>query len=130
MAVAQRLIRRVCKKCSKISPATKEETEKIKKAIAKLPKEIKAPDTKKEIKTAKIKGCKFCNFTGYSGRVGIFEAFLIDDKLEKIILKSPSVIELKELAVKNGMVSMYQDGIIKVLEGLTTVEEVEKATGE
>lgn len=130
MAVAQRLIRRVCKKCSKIVNAPNEDAEKIKKAVTKLPKNIKMPDIKKGIKIAQIKGCKLCNFTGYSGRVGIFEAFLVDNDLEKIILTSPSVVDLKELAGKKGMITMYQDGIIKALEGKTTIDEVERATGE
>jgi len=130
MAVAQRLIRRICKKCSKLITATPEEAAKIKKSLSKLPKTVKLPKLKKEINIPGIKGCPACNFTGYSGRVGIFEAFLVDDDMEKLILKSPSIVELKELAIKKGMVSMYQDGIIKVLEGLTTIEEVEKSTGE
>jgi type II secretory ATPase GspE/PulE/Tfp pilus assembly ATPase PilB-like protein len=132
MAVAQRLIRTLCKKCSKMVMASEEEASKIKKALSKMPKGIKVPEIKKEIKIPQIKekGCSECNFTGYSGRVGIFEAFLIDDEIEKMILKTPSVVELKEIATKKGMASMYQDGIIKVLEGKTTIEEVEKITGE
>jgi type II secretory ATPase GspE/PulE/Tfp pilus assembly ATPase PilB-like protein len=132
MAVAQRLIRTVCKKCSKMVAASEEEALKIKKALSKMPKGIKFPEIKKEIIVPQIKekGCAECNFTGYSGRVGIFEAFLVDDEIEKMILKTPSVVELKEIAIEKGMVSMYQDGIIKVLEGKTTIEEVEKITGE
>ena len=75
-------------------------------------------------------GCKNCNFTGYRGRVGIFEALLIDDELENLILKSPSIAALKKAAIKKGMVTIYQDGVIKALEGITTLEEVERVVGE
>jgi len=146
MAVAQRLIRKVCPKCVKQSLASEENLQKIrtslaplnrtlnvshfKKALGHLSKEVKIPAIKKEIKIPQIKGCKFCNFTGYKGRIGIFEAFLVDDEMEKFILTYPSIAALKELAIKKGMVTMYQDGLIKVLEGETTIEEVERVTGE
>jgi len=121
MAIAQRLVRKVCKKCSKLEKATKEEIIKIKKVLNKLPKEIKIP---------RIKGCKYCNQTGYKGRLGIFEFFLIDSEMEKLISKSPSTIQMQEFAQKRGMVSIKQDGFLKILEGLTTIEEVERVTGE
>ncbi|GAI09942.1 unnamed protein product, partial [marine sediment metagenome] len=83
-----------------------------------------------ELKIPKAVGCKECNSTGYRGRIAIFEAFLIDDELEKFILTSPSVAALREKAIEKGMITIYQDGIIKVLEGITTIEEVERITGE
>ncbi len=130
MAVAQRLVRKICKKCAKLSLASPENFQKIKKSLASLPKEIKIPPFKKGLKIPEIKGCKFCNFTGYQGRIGVFEAFLVNDEMEKFILTFPSIAALRELAVKKGMVTMYQDGLIKVLEGITTVEEVERVTEE
>ena len=123
MAIAQRLVRKVCKKCSKTEKATKEEVDKIKKSLGSLLKE-------KNIKVPKIKGCKYCNNTGYKGRMGIFEFFLVDDDMEKLILKSPSIIEMQELAQKKGMTTIRQDGFLKVLEGTTTIEEIERVTGE
>ncbi|MDP2910451.1 MAG: GspE/PulE family protein [bacterium] len=128
MAIAQRLVRKVCKKCSKLEPATKEESEKIKKALKGLPKNIAS--IKPEIKIPKAKGCGQCGFTGYKGRLGIFEFFLKDDEMEKFILTSPSIVAMEELAIKKGMISVYQDGIIKVLEGATTIEEIERVTAE
>ena len=124
IAIAQRLVRKVCQKCAKFEKPSAEELDKIKKEMRGVPKKnISA-------KIPKAVGCQYCNSTGYKGRVGLFEAFLIDDEMEKFILKNPSIAELKEKAIKNGMLTMKQDGFIKVLEGVTTIEEVERVTGE
>lgn len=131
MVVAQRLPRKVCKKCSKLVPASPKELEKIKKGLTGLKKEILPPAFfKSQISIPQKKGCKFCNFTGYKGRIGIYETFLVDDEMEKFILSSPSIVSMRELAIKKGMVLMHQDGLIKVLEGITTIEEVERIAGE
>lgn len=122
MAIAQRLVRKICPKCSKLENPTEEEIKKIKKVLGKLAKKI--------TKIPKAKGCKQCNNTGYRGRIGIFEFFLVDDDMEKLILKAPSIIEMQELAQKRGMLLIRQDGFLKVLEGLTTIEEIERVTGE
>jgi type IV pilus assembly protein PilB len=121
MTVAQRLARKVCKKCVKYEKPSKEDLEKIKKAFEKIKKEIPQFE-----KIPKAVGCKDCNFTGYRGRTGIFEIFLVDDELEKFILSSPSVASLKEKLIKKGMIPIYQDGLLKVIEGTTTIEEVER----
>ena len=73
--------------------------------------------------------CAECNFAGYRGRVGVFEIFEIDDEMENLILKSPAVSEMKEAAMKKGMVTMLQDGYLKVLEGITSIEEVQRVLG-
>ena len=138
MAIAQRLVRKVCPKCAELKESLPQDLEKIKKVFKNLPKEIKNSELTMEQRQAltaspkykfKIpypKGCKECNFTGYRGRIGIFEAFLVDDEMEKFILSSPSIATMKELAIKKGMVLMCQDGLIKVLKGITTVEELER----
>jgi type II secretory ATPase GspE/PulE/Tfp pilus assembly ATPase PilB-like protein len=129
MAIAQRLVRKVCQKCVKFEKVSKESLEKIKKGLSSL-KSFKIPKITPETKIPKIVGCQDCNFTGYRGRIGIFEAFLVDDEIEKFILTSPSIADLREKVIKKGMITMYQDGLIKVLEGVTTIEEVERVTGE
>lgn len=128
MAIAQRLVRKVCKKCVKFGQISSEDLSKIKKALKGIGKKTKVPDIKRGIKIAKAKGCKQCNFTGYKGRVGIFEFFLKDGEMEKFILTSPSIVAMEELAIKKGMISIHQDGFIKVLQGLTTIEEIERVT--
>jgi len=130
MAIAQRLIRKVCQKCMKLEKPNPSELEKLKNALKSIPKKIKLPRIEEGIKIPKRVGCKFCNLTGYRGRAGIFENFLVDDEIEKFILTSPSIVALKEVAIKKGMITMYQDGLIKVLNGITTIEEVERICGE
>lgn len=75
IAVAQRLVRRVCKKCVKFSSPTKEEIQIFKKELKSLDRKVKISKLSKNLKIPKAQGCKFCNFTGYKGRVGIFEFF-------------------------------------------------------
>jgi len=128
IAIAQRLIRRVCKKCSKKRPVLPEELKKFKERLGNLPKSIDIPKIDENLKIVEAKGCSACNNTGYKGRIAIFEAFLVGPELEKFILSSPSVSALKEKAVKQGMITMHQDGLIKVLEGASTIEEVERVT--
>jgi type II secretory ATPase GspE/PulE/Tfp pilus assembly ATPase PilB-like protein len=126
MAIAQRLVRKVCQKCAKFEKISSQEFEKVKKALKNIPKGIiKYSETSK---IPKAVGCENCNFTGYRERLGIFEAFLVDDEMEKFILTSPSITTLKEKAIEKGMVTIYQDGLIKALEGLTTIDEVERVT--
>ena len=125
-----KLKRKICKKCAESKKISSEDSVKIKKALKGLPKEIKVPKLTPGIKILRAKGCKYCNFTGYQGRIAIFEAFLIDDETEKFILTSPSIGALRKLAIKKGMVLMRQDGFIKVLEGTTTIEEVDRVTFE
>jgi len=126
MAIAQRLVRTVCKKCVKLSKPSVEELSKIKKAL----KGLEIPEINENTKIAKIKGCSQCNSTGYQGRIAIFEALLVDDEIEKFILKKPSIVALRDLAIKKGMIPIRKDGFIKVLEGVTTIEEVERVAAD
>jgi len=125
MAVGQRLVRKVCAKCSTIVKPTEAQFEELKKGLKNLPKDIELPDLNKvKIRKANEKGCAACNFTGYRGRKGLYEAFLIDSELEKFILTNPPVSAVREMAIKKGMVTMYQAGLIDVVMGDTTIDEV------
>ena len=130
LAIAQRLVRQVCKKCSKIITASPSVLSKLKKELKEIPKEIRLPSLKQGLKIPQAKGCKYCNFTGYCGRIGIFEVIVIDEEMEKFILNNPSIAAFREKAIEKGMVTVHQDGLIKVLQGTTTIEEVERVTGE
>jgi type II secretory ATPase GspE/PulE/Tfp pilus assembly ATPase PilB-like protein len=125
MAIAQRLVRKACPKCSTKEKPSVKELEELKNGLKNLPKTIKIPNLD-EIKIAKVKegGCSFCNFIGYKGRKGLYEAFIKDSEIEKFILKNPPVSEIREMAIKKGMVTMYQSGLIDIAEGATTFEEV------
>jgi type II secretory ATPase GspE/PulE/Tfp pilus assembly ATPase PilB-like protein len=132
MIIAQRLIRRVCKKCCEFKKPSSLVLDKIKKEMENISKKIEIPAIDENLKIPFIssKKCKHCNFTGYKGRTGILEAFLIDEEMEKFIIDNPPISSLEEKAIKKGMVSMKQDGIIKILKGETTIEEVERVVGE
>lgn len=129
MIVAQRLVRKLCPKCMGLEKISEKDFAEIKQGLSNLGSQVILPELTLETKIGVPKGCEYCNFTGYKGRVGIFEAFLIDDELEEFILTSPSSSALQKMAVEKGLVLMKQDGMIKVLEKVTTLEEVIKAAG-
>lgn len=124
VALAQRLVRKLCDKCKKEYEPTKEDEKIIIKNLEKI------KSIPKEIKLWKAIGCEYCNFTGYRGRIGIFEAFLINDEIERLILKNPPEADIKSSAQKQGMITIYQDGLLKVLEGITSFEELNRVVSE
>ncbi len=127
MSVGQRLVRKVCKECAVMQKPSAEELAEIKKGLKNLPETAETPDLiGLKIAKAKEKGCPACNLTGYKGRKGLYEVFLVDAHMEKFILTNPAESTIKELAVKNGMVTMWQAGLIEVVLGNTTLEEVKK----
>ncbi len=128
--LAQRLVRRLCEKCREKITAQDNDQEFIEQAIASMPEKLKQGRQKKNYEIFRAKGCPACGQTGYKGRVGIFEILRVDDEMEKLIAKSPSHAEIKEAMLKNGDATMLHDGVIKVLEGLTSVEEIRSAVGE
>jgi type IV pilus assembly protein PilB len=130
MVIAQRLIRKLCEHCREEYVPAQETIERLKKVLAEIPKNnnIKIPS---EIKTLyRSKGCSKCNFIGYSGRTGIFESFTMTPGIEKIILGNNSPSEIMEAARKDGMIMMKEDGILKALQGITSLEEIRRVTGE
>ncbi|MCK4520797.1 type II/IV secretion system protein [Candidatus Parcubacteria bacterium] len=129
MIIAQRLVRKICKKCAKLEKASILEVEKLKNGLKSLSKEI-SYKIDSDLKILKPNGCKDCNNTGYKGRTGIFEAILIDDVMENFILENPSISALRKAAFKKGMATMKQDGFLKVLNKETTIEEIERVAGE
>lgn len=131
MAIAQRLIRKVCDKCGVMKSPTGEELSEIKSLLeSAIPglsqKGVALPALGPEMKIPRAKGCPICNNTGYRGRIGIYEAFIIDDEIQSYILGNPSIPGLKALALKKGMLTMYQDGLIKVIQGITTLDELKR----
>jgi type IV pilus assembly protein PilB len=123
--IGQRLVRKLCKECRKEVKPKKAIKDLILKEIEKMP-----PGAKKE---AQIKepltvfesvGCRKCNKEGFSGRLAVFEVFEMTSQLSEIILTAPTVENLQQEARRQGMVTMFQDGIIKALQGITTMEEV------
>lgn len=129
LVIGQRLVRKICSNCGLLAAATPEQTAKIQKALESLPKEITA-DIPPSFQIKKGKGCAACNNTGYKGRTGIFEVIFVDSDLEEFVLTKPSTSALRQFTIQKGMIPMYQDGILKVLQHITTLEEVERVTGE
>ena len=103
--------------------------EEMQKELGSLPKNTDMPELKPDIKIASAKGCEYCNSTGYKGRIGIFEALIVDDEMQDFILTSPSSSAMQKLAIKKGMTTMKQDGLIKVLNGVTTMDEIKRVGG-
>ena len=129
LLMAQRLLRKLCPKCALKRNLSEEELQAFKKILANLPPRVgfKAELTNKT-EVSDAKGCEECH-NGYSGRIAVMELFEITDEVERLILKSPAEVELKEAAKKTGMVTMVQDAVIKILRGITTVEEIERILG-
>ena len=118
LIVAQRLVRRICKDC------------KVEHKY--LPEELKVlgGDTKEfeGVTFYKGKGCDTCGGTGYKGRAGLYEVMSLSPELRRLILKGASASELSEQAVKDGMLTLRMDGLVKIKKGVTTLEEVVKET--
>ena len=89
-----------------------------------FPNNTQTPESLKKVIFYKGKGCKECNETGYLGRIGIFETINVSPSISKMILERATKRAIEEQAVKEGLITLQQDGYLKVLAGLTTMEEV------
>jgi len=123
--VAQRLCRKVCESCRELIEIEAGQKDLAEKELGILPPKEKKPD---KIEFFHGKGCDNCSNTGYKGRIGIFEVFTLTDDLKEMVAKRSSGTELGAQAIKNGMTTMKQDGILKAIEGLTSLEEVWRVT--
>jgi len=124
IAIAQRLVREICQKCieSYELPISKLEALLQEDLILRLPK------TKKNtIRLFRGKGCSACQNTGYLGRIGIFEILEMSDSLKKLVVEKASASKIRQEAIRLGMTTMIDDGLGKVEQGITTIEEVLKA---
>jgi type II secretory ATPase GspE/PulE/Tfp pilus assembly ATPase PilB-like protein len=131
MIMGQRLVRRVCPKCKEEMKVPRVLMEKIQKELADIPKnnEKDLARAKGELKFFHGVGCSDCT-QGYKGRVGIFEALRMTPEIEELAIDKRSANEINEAAVKDGMITMRQDGILKAMDGITTIDEVFQATQE
>lgn len=124
--MAQRLVRRICEHCKEKADLDQATQERIKNILAAIPANSGYKvDLGKELVFYQGRGCEQCHDLGYHGRIGIYEIFVMTKEIEKVIISSEiSEYQMKELAVKNGMISMVQDGLLKALDGITSVDEV------
>lgn len=127
--IGQRLCRRICDKCKTEAKIPEKRMEQVKEVLARIPEKSKVKVDLDNLKFYTGKGCPECNGTGYSGRIGIYEIFVIDKEIEKAILaEEVAEYKMEELAINQGMITMAQDGLLKALDALTTVEEVFRVT--
>ncbi len=119
-SVSQRLVRRVCPKCKREREYNDEEKTIITKILNQYGEDIDFSG----LKTYDAVGCDYCNNTGYYNRIGIFEILDITDQIKSLITKGASSLEIKEQALKQGYRPLVLDGIKKVLNGITTLEEL------
>ena len=129
VSMAQRLVRRLCKDCRIAIAINMEEQKKIEKELASFPSNVPIPKSSEwTVFKADQKGCSHC-YMGYKGRISIFEIILINEEIEKLILREPSEFEIKKAAVRQNQITMRQDGILKMLAGVTDFEELERVIG-
>lgn len=129
LSMAQRLVRKLCTVCKKEKTITPDEEKTIQIILAGMKSESKdlakhGLNEGEPIKLWEAPGCEKCNATGFKGRIGIFEAIKTDEAIEKIMPENPSEREIKKVAAAQGILSMRQDGVVKMLTGVTSYEEV------
>ncbi len=126
--IAQRLVRKVCPDCKTEYEVPLKIAKQIEDTLGSIFDQ--APKTEKKGKLMLFKGgtkdakCKTCGGSGYSGRTGIFEVLVMSDVIGRLVLERRPTGEIEEQAIKEGMITLVQDGFTKVLEGITTMEEV------
>ena len=128
--VGQRLVRKLCPHCKKTREVTIEESEQINKILAVISPKANisiAPQLPKIYVAGD--GCENCGFIGYKGRMGIFEVFTMNDKIKQLTIDSAPSFQILKQAIEDGMITMLQDGVLKVLEGVTSLEEVYRVIG-
>ena len=121
-AVSQRLVRRICPNCRK----EREFTEKEKNIITKIAEKYGEKVNFDKLKTYDIVGCEKCSNIGYYGRIGVFEVLDISDEIKELIVKGASTIEIRNRALEQEYKPLVVDGIHKVLNGYTTLDELNK----
>ncbi|HCU31152.1 TPA: hypothetical protein DIC21_00215, partial [Candidatus Uhrbacteria bacterium] len=128
--VGQRLVRKVCEKCKVEDAQAPERLEEIKKILGEIsPASGETIPDLTQLKFYKGTGCPLCNNTGYKGRIGIYEVIIMDDAIRASLSDKISEYEVQKLALTQGMVTMAQDGLLKAIDGVTSIEEVFRVTG-
>lgn len=126
--IGQRLVRRLCQKCkvpTELSLSKRKHVTSVLKAISPASGVIVDLEKLTFFDAGKVPSCDGCGGFGFKGRVGIYEIFTITPKLEEMVLKGTSTeFEIEQVAIADGMVTMAQDGLLKALDGLTSVDEV------
>jgi type IV pilus assembly protein PilB len=128
--IGQRLVRKLCPHCQQEHTVTPEEEERVQRILAVIsPKaNIDIPSKLPKIYKAGA-GCEQCNYIGYKGRIGIYEIFTMDDNLKQLTIDKAPSFKILQQAIENGMITMLQDGVLKCLEGVTSLDEIYRVIG-
>ncbi len=121
--LGQRLVRMLCNECKESYEATEKEKGAIESITADYPGGVTVPTP---LILHKAKGCAVCGNTGYKGRVGVFEAIMVNDAVEEAVIRDPREYTILEAAKDQNIPSMAQDGIVKVINGVTDMAELER----
>ena len=124
IVMAQRLVRRLCEKCKKEVPLEGEKKSLVDSIISSIVNKENVPEQQSVVWEAV--GCNECGGSGFKGRIGIYEAIIMDDVIEKLIKESASERDIEKGALSQGIMSLKQDGLLKVLRGVTSLEELER----
>lgn len=124
--IAQRLVRKLCPDCKQETKLDPFMLTQVKEVLGNIPKNsgVEAPADLNNLKFYHSVGCEKCGKSGYLGRIGIYEVIAKTDAIEKMIFAEANALDIKKAAVADGMITMIQDGMLKVLAGVTDVEEV------
>ena len=123
--IGQRLVRKICQKCKHEVKLEDEVIKRVKDLLGELLEEDKKKIDFDNLKFYKGGGCEACQGIGYKGRIGIYEVLTMNQEIEKLILGGQaSEYDMRDNAKKNGMITMVQDGLLKALDGITSVEEI------
>jgi type II secretory ATPase GspE/PulE/Tfp pilus assembly ATPase PilB-like protein len=129
LAMAQRLLRRLCPDCRTKATLPTDELERVRVAMKPLQERFKIPKIDASLAIYAAAGCEKCSGTGYRGRVGVFEVFAVGRDMEKLILANAPVSDIRDQAIKEGMVTLLQDGYLKLIEGMTSLDEIRRVLG-
>ena len=127
LALAQRLVRKLCLVCRVKKPIDEKQKNIITETLQSLDgyEESKQYNSIPDELYAAV-GCPTCNNTGYSGRIGVYEGILADAEIEEVVGTNPSEREIKEASKQQKIIDMKQDGVLKILDGITTMDELER----
>lgn len=125
--IAQRLARKICDHCRTAYEPSAAELAVVKEELAKIPEKYR-PAKVKKYHFSKGKGCEVCNHTGYKGRVGLFEVLGVTEQVQQAVINRATDTQIEKLAVSQGTILMLQDGLLKALDGITSLEEVWRVT--
>jgi type IV pilus assembly protein PilB len=127
LALAQRLVRTLCNECKQEVPLEGEERAVIERILESVFDKTKIADLQKEkVWHANEKGCAACNGLGYKGRIGLYEGIIMNAAIEDIVETSPSEREIRKVASQQGILTMEQDAVVKILQGVTTLDEAKR----